>query len=473
LKSQYFQIDGFFSSMVLCAVAILVGGGGVGAAIPNLVVQLASLAWFALFPGGIRQLTVLRKYTGLLILVSVTFLVVICQLVPLPAEIWHSLPGRNVAQSALKLVGMDGQAMPFSLDRNRTFIALLSLLPPLALLTIVLKMRWRDIERLMMALVGLGLLNFIIGGVQLVSAQRLLSFYPGAVASHLYGSFANHNSAGLFFVLVICMYLGFANHPSVSSRRVIASVAILILFGSAVILTQSRSATALLILPIVGVFFDVVLSERGGRGRGEVGDYTARSLVMAAIVLVGCIAFASQNGKVAQTVQRFYLQDEIRPRVWGDTVHAIERFWPMGSGTGTFADVFQLDESLENVLPKTAGRAHNDYLEIALETGGAGIAIMVGWGGWCLVTLLRASRGAAARQGFAAGLGLCCIALQSIVDYPLRNQAMLCLFAILLGLLARAGAARIDQVSGSVCVESGSSLPIKRRKPDSRLAPPR
>jgi exopolysaccharide production protein ExoQ len=100
--------------------------------------------------------------------------------------------------------------------------------------------------------------------------------------------------------------------------------------------------------------------------------------------------------------------------------------------------VFQVDESLENLTRRRAGRAHNDYIELAVEAGIAGLALA---GAWLLLLgwLSWQARRSSLRWAAWSGSGfLLAIALQSITDYPLRNQTMLAFAGIALLLLARA-----------------------------------
>lgn len=106
---------------------------------------------------------------------------------------------------------------------------------------------------------------------------------------------------------------------------------------------------------------------------------------------------------------------------------------------GTFDEVFQIDESLENITPRRAGRAHNDYLEIAVEAGVVGLAVVALWAIWAAFASWRAAS-TPQRWPALAGTGiLMAVALQSLLDYPLRNQAMLCIAALAVALLTRAG----------------------------------
>ena len=101
---------------------------------------------------------------------------------------------------------------------------------------------------------------------------------------------------------------------------------------------------------------------------------------------------------------------------------------------GTFDEVFQVDESLEYVSSRTAGRAHMDYYELAIEAGAAGLllaALWLVWTGFASWTALRRLDWMA-----LAGTGIViCIAAQSVLSFPLRNQTMLAIVALAITLL--------------------------------------
>jgi O-antigen ligase len=81
--------------------------------------------------------------------------------------------------------------------------------------------------------------------------------------------------------------------------------------------------------------------------------------------------------------------------------------------------------------------AHNDYAELALETGLPGIlliiAILAWWGRAAWHAWIYSDRGPYAR---AASIGSAAILVHSVVDFPLRTAAIAAVFAMCLALLA-------------------------------------
>jgi len=95
-------------------------------------------------------------------------------------------------------------------------------------------------------------------------------------------------------------------------------------------------------------------------------------------------------------------------------------------------------ERLEVVRPTLPNRAHNDYLELAVEAGVFGLAALAAIAA-LLVAAARRMLRAAAADGTAlpvfaiAALGT--LALHSLVDYPLRSMALACIGGVCVGML--------------------------------------
>jgi O-antigen ligase len=125
------------------------------------------------------------------------------------------------------------------------------------------------------------------------------------------------------------------------------------------------------------------------------------------------------------------------PYVWA----AARDFFPVGSGVGSFERVFQAVEPLTLVGPTYFNHAHNEYLELWLETGLAGAGLLALFCLWLAPSAWRAWRGGddCAR---AASLAIPLLMAASIVDYPLRTETGAVLFAFCCGLLGRSTSLR-------------------------------
>ncbi|GAB7551062.1 hypothetical protein NRB_05590 [Novosphingobium sp. 11B] len=260
-------------------------------------------------------------------------------------------------------------------------------------------------------------------------------FYAQATGTQdLQGTFANRNTAGLFIDIVLCALIGILWRPRPRLLPVAIGVVLALFLGLGLFLTRSRSSMALAIIPLS------MLTIYMWSFRGEFINPRWRSLTLigALLGLAAVLGILAGNARIQNSLSRFDTLEDARPAIWRDTQSAIARFWPLGSGIGTFDEVFQVDESLESLSPGRAARAHNEYLETTLESGILGVTVAVCWGALIAILGWRGIHGEIDRGPQVAALaGFMLLALQSILDYPLRSQALLCVAALMLGLMLR------------------------------------
>lgn len=418
----------------LVVLAVALGGGGVAYGLHNLVIQLAALAILA--ANGARTMQFAKHAPRLLlVLMLLTLAMPLLQLVQLPASIWQALPGRALAAESHALAGLDAQVWaPASLDPARTLVALLGLLVPATIIAVGSTLERGERNRLAVTVAAAALAAMLVGTVQLAFANSAAMIYPIRPSPDvLYATFANRNSTGLLFVLALILL---AALPLQQARHwLLARGAAGVLLAIGTVLTQSRSAMVLLALAGLFALLRVVRAIWRKQRRPIPVVLSATIL---ALVLGGVLAAAAlSGGRVAESLERFDTLETDRLEMWDDARFAAGQYWPVGSGMGTFDEVFQVHESLEYVSPRKAGRAHSDWLEIAIEGGLAALVLAAAWLGWVLLALGRRPVQGEGWLHYGAGVGLACIALQSLLDYPLRNQALLGVAAVLVVLLAR------------------------------------
>lgn len=414
----------------LIVIAAIFGGGGVAYGFANLMVQLSALAILAF--NRESALAFWRKeprWLGALVLL--TLAIPILHLVPLPPAAWQSLPGRELAAEARQLVGADGW-YPLTLDGGRTLVAATGLIAPLAMLMLGVRLSKTDLARLGWLIVALGFVQFLIGVPQVLSGGRIGLLYPeNPMPGVLFGTFANRNSTGLFLLacVVLASLLPLREARLKPLRWVLVATLVI-----ALILTRSRSAVLLLAIPLC------LVSAQAFATGGGTGWFGSRRAIMALIALLASVTAALAiipQTRLAETFQRFSQTEDARLFLWEDAQYAATKYWPVGAGMGTFDEVFQADESLEHITARPAGRAHNDYLELAMEAGAPGLVLALAWIILVCWLVWRARSSENRWQGWSGAAILGGIALQSLFDYPLRSQAMLCLAAFAFALLYR------------------------------------
>jgi O-antigen ligase len=293
----------------------------------------------------------------------------------------------------------------------------------------------------------LGLVTTLLGLVQLGATDDSGTLFgarnPG---DFLLGTFANRNSTALllgFSLGLAALMPAPRPHPAFLLMRVVLCSVLLL----TIILTKSRTGIALAALP-VGLAACMALGW-ALRQRRKIAANAAGPSPHPLAIILGAFALLAISGaalvvaapeRIGAALERFEAKDDPRRYIWEDASYAASRYWPVGAGIGTFDEVFQVDESLENLTLRTAGRAHNDYLELAIEAGLPGLALaaiwvmLIGWLSW------RARHSSQRWAAWAGSAFLLAIALQSVTDYPLRSQTILAFAGFALLLLARIAA---------------------------------
>jgi O-antigen ligase len=430
-------------AQALLVVAFLFGGGGVGYGLANGIVQITALLLLGINYDAVARFT-RHAPRVIVILCWLSLLVPILQLLPLPPSYWQQLPGRDMVVKSLALIAAPSDTwMPASLDPARTLAALLGLSTPMTMVILTWEASFRERTALIRTIIWIGLAGTLLGILQAATGNPLFMLFDvsdGGKVAH--GTFANRNSMAVFLNVVLALACGLPLERW-PRAKLLLRIAVLLLIVLCTIATMSRSGTALLLVPLAFLALHLwaarsvwlVAPGTDTRLRTVWLGGLAALLAVAVLVAVG-------GGRLAMTFDRFYnLQDE-RVEIWKDAYDSAARYWPVGSGMGTFDEVFQADESLEYVTPRTAGRAHNDALELTIEAGILGQAIAFAWLAALALAALLARRRPDRWQIWAACVATTCFALQSGIDYPLRNQINMCLVGALVG-FASAGLRKV------------------------------
>jgi len=126
-------------------------------------------------------------------------------------------------------------------------------------------------------------------------------------------------------------------------------------------------------------------------------------------------------------------RQELAVRTWA----AIRTVMPVGSGLGSFEKVYRLQEDSGSVDRTYVNHAHNDYLELVLETGIPGLLLIAAFLFWWGSTAVGRWRDNVADPFVkAAVIASAALLAHSLVDFPLRTSALSALFASALALMA-------------------------------------
>jgi len=402
-----------------------------GAVVRMASVPILGLALWRIGGGGASARAI---WPGLILLATIGLLLV--QRIPLSPDVWTRLPGRDVAADVYRAAAIPLPWLPVSLTPHETWDAALGLLPAAAMfcaaLTLNLRARWTlalVVVLMAVAAIGLGMLQ-VLGG-----EGSPLRFYAFTNRDSAVGFFANRNHQAALLVCAIPFAAAIAaaipSEPGPRSLfRAMAVLAFALIIVVGIGVTRSRAGVLLLGPVFIGAVL-ITLRGRLFRSSGR-RDWAPVAAISAAVVL-GVVLVATFS--LTPLANRFQspLAEDARAVFTPTTIHAGTQFAPFGSGVGSFVPVYQTFERPETVTSFYANHAHNDYVEVWLEAGWAGVALIGIFALWWAVASTRILLSPDTPDGalaLAGAVAVGALLAHSVVDYPLRTPALSTLFAL-------------------------------------------
>lgn len=393
----------------------------------GLFLSLALLAC-ALWEGALGAL--LARDRLLTLALATLWLVPLLQIVPLPPGIADALPGQGLEQNILDYVGRGGLWRPLTTDLGATQFSFLTLVPPTAVFLAALVVGPEQRKLLVKLALLVAFLAAFVAFFQFVSAGTTFAFYKTAHRGFGIGFFTNRNHQAIFVVIAMLLAAALLIRDAKDRQaQVIGLTLVAILSFSAMMATFSRAGMAFFIVGFIAVLIAAI-----GRQRIK-----WRPVLAALVVIVGVGGAIASSHQFARFLERLdTAADDQRFEYAAQSMPIIGDYFPAGSGMGTFVPVYQKYETIDRIVPNFANHLHNDYLEILMEGGALGaLALLIGLAaiGRLILRNLRDPLRPSGLLGTAAAIGSAFLLLHSIIDYPLRTQALACLFAVLVALM--------------------------------------
>lgn len=426
----------------LLTAGVVLGGASRENDLQLVALQLLGLAVFAFAAGAIARdripcgnvpLAVFGAMVGILLL----------QLTPLPPTIWTSLPGHDGVQESLEAIGAPASWRKISLAPVETHRALLWLIPMGAMLVAAPRLTDRQRQTLSLLVLGLALASLLLGVLQIASSDgSALRLYPTTHVGLPVGFFANRNHQAILMVIAIPIAAVWAADigrrvPDRERMLAIGALLAILLLIVGVAVTRSRAGLALLAPALLGSL--AIIWRRGAFGS------QSGVLLISAGVIATALAVVAQFALPA-VLRRFdaMANGEARFNTWPDVIRAGREVQPWGGGAGAFDALYRSIERVELMSDSYLNHAHNDYLEIWMETGVAGAGVLtvflLWWGSASIRAWRLPGRDRASGLQMAASLVIGLLLIHSVIDYPLRTPAMAIIFAFASTCLASARA---------------------------------
>lgn len=365
------------------------------------------------------------------------------------------LGGSALAHPAWKLLGplsQGGELGAISVNPGATETSLLRFLTYVIvfLSTCVIARDASRANRLLRVILVAAVLYALYGLLRLSMNAQSILWFDEPVSQALTATFINRNSAATYFGVCTCISFAFLLRKfrrlaeAVDAERGLASslerllsafvagaameFAGFIVLLTATLLTQSRAG---IVATIAALCAGAVVQLLRRRADGGIVAVLAGSGALAAVA-----AGLQMSGSrfALRLIGTDALSDE-RLAVYRDTLAAIsDHFW-LGSGLGTFPDIFPLYRNATPVSGTIWDKAHSDYLEILLGLGvPGGLAVILG----VVAVVLVCFSGALGRRRdshlpLAGAMTGCLIGLHGLVDFSLQIQAVALTAVVILG----------------------------------------
>ena len=431
----------YYLSALLLLVAPLFYAGKTSESI--FVIQcLGAALLFFVFWGGIyfKKLTTITVFY---LFVSLTLS--LAYLLPIPMEYWQQLPGRGLYVDSYRWLAQQGASEPalfLSIVPSETALSLLMLVPTLAIFLSAVSVPDREAKRLVYVLLFVAAAQAALGTVQYASGNPDFLFGIQSHGKNAQGMYTNRDHFVALMEMSLPLLMGLmlycVGRDSVDRHRESEGFPVnqLLLFACATIIVLvgaifSRSRAGIFLIMLLVFLSSVVFSR-------HVGGKQSVSLTVIFLVIAGGIA---TTVGLIPVLNRFIVLDPSEDGRWPifeTTISVMKSFFPLGSGPGTFAEVYRASQPIDQL--RYINHAHNDYLELLLEMGAAGAFVIVGFllvylGGW-----IRLRGHIWNRMHFiqiGAGLAIFAILLHSLVDFNFHTPANFIVFAFLAGIFMR------------------------------------
>jgi O-antigen ligase len=250
---------------------------------------------------------------------------------------------------------------------------------------------------------------------------------PGTDAS-IFGPYVNHNHyAGLMEMLTPLAVVLSLSTMVEGGQRILAAFAAVLMSGS-LVLSLSRGGAVSLVVELAVLFWMV---------SGVQKSASAKTRML--WLVLAMLAFLALIGTPVMWRHLGYLRDVLRVDILKDSLRMLVRKPILGWGLGTFPNVYPTFRSFYTQFFINA--AHNDYVQVLVETGLLGFSCVV----WFIVTLYSCglTRFGRREQNWrdilraASLVGCTGILVHSLYDFNLQIPANAALFYVFCGLAVR------------------------------------
>lgn len=374
---------------------------------------------------------------------------ILVQLVPLPPSLWTAAAGRDFYAGIAPAAGLPQPWRPLNLSPERGWGSLFSLLVPLATLVGLSMLSERRRLSLVLPLIVLILVSAVLGLAQLSTGQNsALRWYAYSSDRFAAGLFANRNHQAVLLSFALPLLAIWALERRDDPRHNPRHRAVMALgVGMFVLLmiptTGSRAGFVVVIAALLGaVALSASPTMRALRRMPRRRRRLTYGAAASALAVFAVVAWLFGRNDAFHRIRGLDVAEDLRARVLPTLLEMTRTFFPVGSGVGSLEPVYRRFEPFEQLSTSYLNMAHNDLLQVVLEAGALGAALLGAFVVWWLVRAIavwRATPSSAVRAGRAGSIMIALLLAASAVDYPVRTPLMMMLITIAAIWLEQAG----------------------------------
>ena len=430
------------------ALCLVFGGAGrEGRYFHGILQALAAIGLLGLTLSWPKRQKLVRLRTPIGLLAAMV-LIALFQSIPLPPIVWQSIPGREEIVRNFVSLDLPLTSMPISLDVEATLSTLGYALPPLFVLVICNRIGGRRLKLVIPWAMGLGAVgSVILGAAQVLTGDNsALYLYDSTNKGLPVGTFANVNHFANFLLITlpftVFLFRDLGKNWQASDRSMaimfLTIATLLHLFVG--IIAAGSFAIYIMSVPVLGfAYLCSRIQSDDSTGRLTPARRGATAIAILTVIATGLVLIgAGALGGVDHFLSR--------PEIWSTTWQAIQDHWLFGTGLGSYPAVIPLYEDPNAVTSTYLARAHNEYLQIFLEAGVPGVAVIVVAFAW-LIQRARAiwrdeNKNSMIAFRKVAMISICVIVLHSFVDFPARSPAIGAFLALFVAIISIADSRR-------------------------------
>ena len=385
-----------------------------------------------------------------LLILGIFYGVCLVQCLPLPCSILSFLSPFRHKVLAQSMAIIDGSAAWQSISySSMNSLAWWTFLLSLLMFFLIFRKTFtssRSLKPLIYILVGLAVAEALYGLIQVLIPTLGVLWMKKDYSGCARGTYINRNHFAGFMEMVLPLALGYTlaigNWEQKLSFKALISTnrpnfQFFLTIGLAVMLLSllfsgSRAGITGWILGFL--FFFVLIHSGNKRIPGSYWVITA--------LIIGMVSFYSFKIGIDPILERFLMitKDTSRVDLWYDSLMIVKDH-PFGIGLATFKQVFPV-YNVSTISETTPYYAHNDYLQLWVETGWLGFTALVGGFYIFLVRSFRKIRHMSLQADpfrffltIGALSGLVSIAFHSFFDFNLQMPANCIYFVMLIGIV--------------------------------------